>query len=265
MAYSDTLNATITADVNAIGQRLPGGSASLSSEFTFTATAEDLDISAANFSSEFTQIAKGGIIHEASAAIEDALNFNINAERIRTVQCQISVESNLICAPTLIPYVILDDLIVTASLSVNANRFVGGRADLDAFAATLTVGQRLPGGSASLVSEFTVSAFGGSVFNGRAEFEAFGSEIATGRISNVRGSAQLASVFAGEFAGDLRLLDSEFIYEILRDTRRYSIDPESRILDVLSDTRKISVASETRNLDILPENRTIDVAKSLVD
>lgn len=252
-------------DMITVAQRLPGGSANLSVTAELTATALNLDLGSSLQFGEFTQTVKGGIIHEASAQIEDALNFVISGINYRNAGADLAVSAELICGPTLIPNVIIDDLIVTATMTIDGRKFVGGRVDLDAFAATLTVGQRLPGGSASLISEFTVSAFGGSVFNGRADLEAFVANITDSRISNVRGSAQLAGVFTSEFAGDLRLLDSEFIYEILRDTRKYSIDPESRTLDVFSDTRKISVASETRNLDILPENRTIDVAKSLVD
>jgi hypothetical protein len=256
---------TVATELSVIGQRLPGGSSNLSSEFNLNVTAEKFDIAIAGIASEFNLQAKGGIIHEASAVIEDALNFNITAERIRTVQSNLSVTTTLICAPSLIPSVIIDDLIVTASVSINANRFVGGRAGFEAFAATLTAGERLPGGSASLTSAFIVSAFGGSVFNGRAGLEAFVANLTDARLSDVRGNAALHSQFNGEFAGDLRLLDSEFIYTILSDTRRYRIDTETRSLDILADTRKVNVQSETRGLDILPENRTIDVSKSLVD
>lgn len=256
---------TVSTDISATAERFLGGRSNLTSAFDLTVVGLEFDLAIADLSSSFTQIVKGGIIHQATADLQEALNFNLNAERIRTVTCAINVDSALFCQPSLIPSVILDDLIVTATLTSDSRRFVGGRADFDAFAATLTLGQRLPGGSADLSSEFGIEIFGGGVLNGRAGLEAFVANITDSRISNVRGQASLASEFHGVFDGDLRLLDSELIYMILSDTRRYELGSETRIYDLLKDTRQIDIDPETGLYRILSETRAIDITKSLVD
>lgn len=246
-------------NVTVLGDRIPGGEIKISAAFTLTATAEEFDFASAELSAVFTQTAKGGLLQSGSAVISDALNFNINAERIRTVKCNISAETTLICRPTLIPSVQIDQLLVISDLTSIGQRLPGGRADLSAFTATLTVGQRLPGGQANLSAEFEIRAFAGVIQTSGADLEAFVSTLSDSRISNVRGSANLNSAFATIFAGDLKLFDSEFIVKILRETRRFDIDSETRILDILPDSRIINVDSETRKYRILEETRTLEV------
>ena len=69
----------------------------------------------------------------------------------------------------------------------------------------------------------------------------------------------MAGTFAAEFAGELKLLDSQFIYMVLNEDRKFGIESEIRKYDVLSENRLFDIDPESRGYQVLPENRTVDV------
>ena len=69
----------------------------------------------------------------------------------------------------------------------------------------------------------------------------------------------MAGTFAAEFAGELKLLDSQFIYMVLNENRTFSIESEIRKYDVLPENRLFGIDPESRLYQVLPENRTVDV------
>ena len=146
-----------------------------------------------------------------------------------------------------------------ADLAVGAVMVYGAGARLEAFASELTAGERLPGGKATITAEFTTVVTASAVFGGSATLEAFASELVAGRISTTRGSATLAGTFVAEFAGELKLLDSQFIYRVLHDTRKFAVEDEQRKYDVLSENRTFDIDPESRGYQVLPENRTVEV------
>jgi hypothetical protein len=89
--------------------------------------------------------------------------------------------------------------------------------------------------------------------------EAFASELVAGRISDIRGSATLVGTFVGEFAGELKLLDSQFIYMVLNENRKFAVEDEQRNYIVLPEDRTFDIDPESRGYQVLPENRTIEV------
>jgi hypothetical protein len=62
-----------------------------------------------------------------------------------------------------------------------------------------------------------------------------------------------------KFAGELKLLDSQFIYMVLNENRLFGIESETRKHDVLSENRLFDIEQESRGYQVLPENRTVDV------
>lgn len=244
------------------------------------ATAGAMTLNArADFASEFALESNSRILKLAnlditslgdltvSAEVQSAAKVNLDANFDLTATAgyaiigavQLSTEFTQTVHPTLIPSVQLDEIAFNADLAVGAVMTYGAGAQLEAFASELTAGERLPGGKATITAEFTTVVTGSAIFGGGAQLEAFASELVAGRISDIRASATLAGTFVTEFAGELKLLDSQFIYKILSDTRTFAVDSEQRTYDVLSENKIFDVDSESRDYQVLPENRSIDV------
>ena len=164
-----------------------------------------------------------------------------------------------IVRPTLIPSVQLGELTATASLTVNGVMTFNGVANLEALATEVTVGQRVQGAKANLEAAFTTVVTGSATLAGSARLDAFVAQLTDGRISTTRGSATLSGTFVAEFAGELKLLDSQFIYMVLNENRLFGIESEQRTYDVLSENRLFDIEQESRGYQVLPENRTVDV------
>jgi hypothetical protein len=171
----------------------------------------------------------------------------------------LAAEFTEIVHATLIPSVELDEMSATASLTVNGSMTFNGVANLEALATEVTVGQRVQGAKANLEAAFTTVIAGSATLAGSARLDAFVAQLTDGRISTTRGSATLAGTFVAEFAGELKLLDSQFIYMVLNENRLFGIESETRKHDVLSENRLFDIEQESRDYQVLPENRTVDV------
>jgi hypothetical protein len=209
--------------------------------------------------SQFTLAPLGGLLIDGAADLTALATELTVGERLPggSAALELSFESNI--KATLIPSVLPFDLPVTTDLTASADLFVGGKADLEAFATELVVGERLPGGSADLTVNTELSAFAGVELNARAALEVFGFQFSEGRLSDVRGQANLQFAFQSQFEGDLRLLPSELVYKILRDQRKWTILGETRHYDVLPENRDHIIDDESTTLVILPESRVLDV------
>lgn len=198
---------------------------------------------------------------QSAAKVNLDANFDLQATAGYSIigQSQLAAEFTQTVHATLIPSVELDEVAFNADLTVDAVMVYGAGARLEAFATELTAGERLPGGKATITAEFSTVVTGSAVFGGSARLEAFASELVAGRISTTRGSASLAGTFVAEFAGELKLLDSQFIYKVLSDTRTFAVESEQRTYDVLSENRIFGIEQESRGYQVLPENRTVDV------
>lgn len=246
--------------VTAQGRRFVGGASIFDTPFNFTVSALNLDLATANLTVSFTLTVDVGRIVQGEIIIDDFFNFEVTAEKLKRASAELVTRFDLTASPTLIPNIILDRIESEFGVNVQGSVIVDGRADLQALATQLTVGQRLPGGSSNIDLEFAVTAIGAVIVDGRAELPAFAAMLSEGRISNVRGSATLSMQFGGEFEGDLRLLESDFILRIISETRVYALDTESRTQPILSETRSWSVDDEQRAFKILEETRTLELA-----
>lgn len=249
----------LLADANIIRNVQAG----LQAVFDLDVTALNLDIAASLLAFDADVSAKGGIIIPNQAEFTVNTDLTISGDRLVNAGSLLSDQFDLFS--NAFKYVeSTADLSANVDLSAKGSRIRQSSSEMTAFAAQLVVGDRFPGGSSDLSSEFTVSAFGGSVFNAKANLEGFVAQISDGRISDVRGSANLFVTVDTQFEGDLRLLESEFVYYIISENRNILIPMESRIFDILVDSRQIDIKSETRILPVLEETRTISVAKSLM-
>lgn len=194
--------------------------------------------------SRFSLLPLGGLLQDGQANLTALATELAVGERLPGGSADLDLEFTLTARPTLIPAVLPFDLPVTTELDATADLFVGGTANLQGLATQLTVGDRLPGGSADLEVNTAMSVFGGSVFNARAALEVFGFQFSEGRLSDVRGSANLSFNFDAVFAGDLRLLPSELVYKILPDSREWSVLGETRLQPVYTETRYLGNPSD---------------------
>ena len=153
----------------------------------------------------------------------------------------------------------MDEVAFNADLTASGVMTFNGVANLEAFAAEVAVGQRIQGAKANLEAEFTTIVTGSATLAGQARLDAFVAQLTDGRISTTRGSATLSGTFVGEFAGELKLLDSQFIYMVLNENRLFGIESETRKHDVLSENRLFDIDPESREYQVLPENRIVDV------
>jgi len=245
----------LTANAN----RLPGGSAQLESTASLFVSAINFKRSSSALDTQFDLSAKGSRILQGQSTLEAFAAQLAVGQRLPQAKADLTATFSMSTRPTLIPNVILDPMVAVTDVTVNGQRFAGGSAVLEAFASELTVGQRLPGGKANLSAQCNLSTTGSMILNGRAEFQAFASELASGRISNVRASASLTAEFQSVFSGDLKLFDSEFMVKVLSETRSVLIDSEIRKQLVLEETRSWDIKPENRNFKILEETRSLDV------
>ena len=254
-------------------------SSTLEAQATLTSTSGVTLVNAANLDSQFALESQSRILKLANLDITSLGDMSVSAKLTLGAASQLqgqftqsvsagyqldgsanlAAEFTEIVRPTLIPSVELGELAAVASMTVNGAMTFNAVANLEALATEVTVGQRLPGGKANLEAAFTTVVTGSTTLTGRATLEAFAAQLTAGRISDIRGSATLAGTFVGEFAGELKLLDSQFIYMVLNESRTFDIESETRKHDVLSENRLFDIEQESRGYQVLPENRTVDV------
>ena len=255
------------------------GSSILFAEATLTSTSGVTLVNAATLDSQFALESQSRILKLANlditslgdmtvtAQVQSAAKVELVAEFTQTASAgySLSGSANLtaefteIVRPTLIPSVQLDEVAFNADLTARGQMTYGAAARLEAFAAEVAVGQRIQGAKANLEAEFTAIVTGSATLGGQARLDAFVAQLTDGRISTTRGSATLAGTFAAEFAGELKLLDSQFIYMVLNENRTFGIESEIRKYDVLPENRLFGIDPESRLYQVLPENRTVDV------
>ena len=235
------------------------GSADLQSAFTVDTNSRILKLANLDISSLGDLTVSASMTLNAGTNLNSQFTLESQALNLKTASSNLDAQFTETVYATLIPSVILDPMSASASLSVGAVMTYNGVATLEAFATELTAGQRLPGGRANLEAEFTTVVSATAVFGGSAQLEAFATELVAGRLSTVRGSAELSGTFVTEFNGELKLLDSQFIYKVLSDTRTFAVEDEQRKYNVLSENRIFDIDPESRGYQVLPENRTIDV------
>ena len=255
------------------------GSSILSAQATLTSSSAVTLVNAANLNSQFTLESQSRILKLANLDITSLGNLTVTAQVQSAAQVILSAQftqtasagyslsgsANLaaefteIVHATLIPSVILDQMSAIASLSAKAVMTFNAVANLEALATEVTVGQRIQGAKANLEAAFTTVIAGSAILAGRATLEAFAAQLTAGRLSDTRGSATLSGTFVAEFAGELKLLDSQFIYMVLNENRLFGIESEQRTYDVLSENRLFDIEQESRGYQVLPENRTVDV------
>ena len=148
-------------------------------------------------------------------------------------------------------------VLVTGILLKNASATLGAVAQLTATEAKQLFGQSQLNTTLVLTSGATV------IKNAQAQLTALAFELTVGKIiRNASASLGVNAQFTGDI--DLVLLESDFIFRVLPETRQYILDSESRIQGVLSDTRQYRVGSESRNHRVLPETRTISSEDFLI-
>ena len=148
-------------------------------------------------------------------------------------------------------------VLVTGILLKNATATLGAVAQLTATEAKQLFGQSQLNTTVALTSGATV------IKNAQAQLTALAFELTVGKIiRNASASLGVTAQFTGDI--DFVLLDSDFIFRVLPETRQYILDSESRIQGVLSDTRQYRVGSESRNHRVLPETRTISSEDFLI-
>ena len=255
------------------------GSSTLFAEATLTSTSGVTLVNAANLDSQFalesqSRILKlanlditslgdlsvvGSMTLNAVSSLEGAFTQAASAGYSLSGSANLAAEFTEIVRPTLIPSVELDEVAFNADLTASGVMTFNAGAQLEAFAAEVAVGQRIQGAKANLEAEFTTIVTGSATLAGQARLDAFVAQLTDGRISTTRGSATLAGTFVAEFAGELKLLDSQFIYMVLNEDRKFGIESEIRKYDVLSENRLFDIDPESRGYQVLPENRTVDV------
>lgn len=235
------------------------GSATLQSAFTVDANSRILKLANLDITTLGDMTVSAAVTHNAGSLLDSQFTLDAQSLNLKRVSADLAAEFTSIITATLIPNVELDEVAFVATLNADAVMVYGGSARLEAFAAELTAGQRVVGGSANLSAEFSTVISPTMVYSAGAQLEAFATELVAGRISTTRGTATLAATFAAEFAGELKLLDSQFIYKVLHENRTFEIESEIRKYDVLPENRLFGIDPESRLYQVLPENRTVDV------
>lgn len=250
---------TAQADLSAVSTVDHTGSALLASEFALESQSRILKLANLDITSLGDMTVAAVMTYGAASQLQCEFAQTTRGGYQLDGQSNLSAEFTSIINGSLIPSVDLDEVAFTADLAANGVMIYGAGARLEAFASELTAGERLPGGKANLAAEFTTVVTGSAVFSGSALLEAFVSQLSAGRISDIRGSARLDAAFTTQFAGELKLLDSQFIYRVLEDTRTISIESEIRKYMALPENRLFGIDPESRDYQVLPENRTVEV------
>jgi hypothetical protein len=255
-----TANLTATVTLSASARIERNAQSQLQAQFTQSAAAVNLKIATANLSVTANVIATSGVTRRASANFQALATELIVAQNFKRASAALSAAFAVQATASLTPAILPFALPVSTNLNVSARMVLAGRADLSAFATDLSVGRRFLGGRANLNSEFAVVARPSIRLGGRADLSALAAQLTVGRISTVRGTASLSAEFAGVFAGELQLLESNFIFKILPETRNYFVETETRNFKVLPENTQWSVTSEDRNIKVLPESRDLNIA-----
>lgn len=189
--------------------------ADLESSFTVTASAENLNISAALLAFEAELTSGSSVTLEAACVISDLMNFSVSAENF--VRASASLTSEFTITADVFNFVNASATLDSETdLDADAVMTVAGRSTLDAFASQLTVGERLPGGSANLQMRFDFVSEGDLVL--------FDSEFVIHVLPETRSLA-----VEGE-TRQYKILPEDRSQAVLGETNTYRILPESRIL-----------------------------------
>lgn len=256
-------NASSTLEAEAILTSSSGvtlvNAANLDSQFALESQSRILKLANLDITSLGDMTVAGVMTLNAVSSLEGEFTQAASAGYSLSGSANLAAEFTEIVHATLIPSVELDEVAFNADLTASGVMTFNAGAQLEAFAAEITVGQRIQGAKANLEAEFTSIVAGTATLAGQARLDAFVSQLSAGRISDIRGSATLAGTFAAEFAGELKLLDSQFIYMVLNENRTFGIESEIRKYDVLPENRLFGIDPESRLYQVLPENRTVDV------
>ncbi len=301
-------NLATDIQLSCLAESVRPGQSSLSSQFVLSAkagvTIDGLDYSTYDIVSNLA--ANGDLILEAQADLKDNFGFNISAIAVRQDSLDLPVSFDITARAGIIHDATIDQSVVfdldsrtgiikdaDADLSILAFQITEGisnpaiqsgqinldtafasvvragiihdaqtalsqeinqvtrsgilfdaRADLSALGFLFSDGRISDvRGSADLSSNFAITALSNVEITGQADLSILAFQLTDGRISDVRGSADLTFSFQSDFSGDLRLLESGDIFEIL------------------SENRNLLIKSETRSQTILPESRVLEVER----
>ena len=259
-----------------------GGASALVSQVTQVASAALTLAGASALNTTATQVVSGRLLKFASLFIDGfatlgaaaGLNKNIasglnttatvtaTATVIQNANVALTVTANQLASAGLNKTIASGlnttaQVLVTGILLRNATATLGAVAQLTATEAKQVFGQSQLNTTVALTSGATV------IKNAQAQLTALAFELTVGKIiRNASASLGVNAQFTGDI--DLVLLESDFIFRVLPETRQYILDSESRIQGVLSDTRQYRVGSESRNHRVLPETRTISSEDFLI-
>lgn len=261
-AYLQSAQADLASasQISALADITRNASALLTTTTELRAQALNLDIASADMLAEFSVSARPGIIHDASADLEAFAALISLSDNFKSAQASLLAQFNVVCEPSLTPAIPLDPIELTTSLAATPTLTVGGLADLEAFAAVVSVGSRSPGGQVNLSAQFGLGAIPKLTLGAKSDLLVSGFLLSDGESrAPVRANANLVSTFTFTGQGDYRLLDSEFVFNILSETRTWAMASETRQQPVLEETRTEVVKSEQRGLLVLEETRALDV------
>lgn len=212
-----TAEATLDSEFTQIttARLFPGGKATLDSSFNIDIDADNLNISAALLAFEARLESGSSVQVDGKIVIADLMSFTVSADNFNIASANLSSEFTLICdvfnfRPG------QAELPIVAELTAEPKLTLGGKITLDAFASQLTVGERLPGGSANLQMRFDFVSEGDLVL---FDSELVYNVLPESRSITVEGETRL-----------YRILPEDRSQTVLGETRTYRILPESRIL-----------------------------------
>jgi len=238
-------NLTISMDSEQTARRFVGGSTEIQTAIDLVAEAEDFDNAASLLLADINIEAKAGLILETAQA--ELLLANIQVALGRRfvggdVQLGLDLATNI--RPTVIPAVDPFELPINLQSEIDANITASGSANLNLATVNLTDGKRLPGGEAELTIDLGVETDAVLNLVGSANLNLATITVTDGESrAPVRATATLNLATVTVFAGDLKLLDSDFVFRIYAETRLLTPKGETRTYRPYSETRVIEVDS----------------------
>jgi len=237
--------ASINLGSETLSRRFLGGTNVSNIEIGIEAQAEDFDNAASLLLSEVGLTASPGIILESAEASLNLATLKLTeAERIIGVEAELPITINGEASPTLIPAINPFELPIQTDLNADAVLTLDGRTTLNLASINITDANRFRGGTADLSIEMAVDARSSITIDNGARLNLATLSITDGESrAPVRASAELPVVLDTVFSGDLRLLDSDFVFGIYAESRTATAKSETRIYKPYSETRVVTVDS----------------------
>jgi hypothetical protein len=237
--------ASINLGSETLSRRFLGGTNVSNIEIGIEAQAEDFDNAASLLLSEVGLTASPGIILESAEASLNLATLKLTeAERIIGVEAELPITINGEASPTLIPAISPFELPIQTDLNADAVLTLDGRTTLNLASINITDANRFRGGTADLSIEMAVDARSSITIDNGARLNLATLSITDGESrAPVRASAELPVVLDTVFTGDLRLLDSDFVFGIYAESRTATAKSETRIYKPYSETRVVTVDS----------------------